>query len=167
MAKRKKSRKKSPNKKARKKSSSSIRTASIRPVKTASQISKEYKPIEHHFMPKKGKHIVAGLWALIIAVLASVILALLETPYLALVLVAVGFIVGFLNFEHEETVKFLLATATLLIVASAVLLSGFSRLEIVMPVVALYLRKSAYNVIAVVAPAAFVLSLKALKELAE
>jgi len=167
MAKRKKSRKKSTSKKAKKKSSSSIRTTSIRPVKTVGQISKEYTPIEHHFMPKKGKHIVVGLWALILAVLASIVLALLETPYLALVLVVIGFVVGFLNFEHEETVKFLVATASLLIVASAVLLSGFSRLEIVMPVVALYLRKSAYNVIAVVAPAALVLSLKALKELAE
>ncbi len=164
--KRKAARKKAPKKRP----SASIMTASVRPVKTASQIKKEYKP---HYTPfegmkkRKGKHMIVGLWALIIAVLASIILALVETPYLVLALVVVGFVVGFLNFEHEETVKFLVATASLLIVASAVLLSGFSRLEIVMPVVALYLRTASYNVIAVVAPAALVLSLKALRELAD
>lgn len=168
MAKRKKSAKrKAAKRKAAKKPSTS---AMVAPVKTASQLKEEYKP--HYtsiegFKKRKGKHIIIGLWALILAVLASVILALLETPYLVLLLVVVGFVVGFLNFEHEETVKFLVATATLLIVASALLLSGFSRLEVLMPVVAMYLRKASYNVIAVVAPAAFVLSLKALRELAE
>jgi len=160
--KRKKSSKKKAAKRKTSKPASSIRTRSV------SQISKEYKP-NYASIEKagKGKHMIFGLWALIIAILAAVVLALLETPYLVIILVAVGFIVGFLNFEHEETVKFLVATATMLIVATAVLMSGFSRLEIVMPVVALYLRKASYNVIAVVAPAAFVLSLKALRELTD
>jgi len=128
-----------------------------------------YTPAEHPLFhtPVKSKYIVIGVWALIIAVLVSVMLALVETPYLVLILVAVGFIVGFLNFEHEETVKFLVATVGMLIVASAILLTGFSRLEIVAPVVALYLKRASYNVIAVVAPAALVVSLKALKDLAE
>ena len=130
-------------------------------------------PIVHHselfkdLRPSKSKYIVIGTWALILSVVASVMLALIETPYLALILVAVGFIVGFMNFEHEESVKFLVATVSMLIIASSILLTGFSRLEITAPIVALYLRRAAYNVIAVVAPAAFVLSLKALRELAE
>ena len=130
-------------------------------------------PIVHHselfkdIRPSKSKYIVVGTWALILAIVASVMLALIETPYLALVLVAIGFIVGFLNFEHEESVKFIVATVSMLIIATALLMTGFSRLEITAPVIALYLRRAAYNVIAVVAPAAFVLSLKALRELAE
>jgi hypothetical protein len=130
-------------------------------------------PIVHHselfkdIRPSKSRYIVIGTWALILAVIASVMLALIETPYLALVLVAIGFIVGFMNFEHEESVKFIVATISMLIIATALLMTGFSRLEITAPIVALYLRRAAYNVISVVAPAAFVLSLKALRELAE
>jgi len=129
-----------------------------------------YKPLEHHFhslKPAKSRYIVVGMWALILAILGSVMLALVETPYLALILVAVGFIVGFMNFEHEETVKFLVSAAVILIVATAILMTGFSRLEIVAPVVALYLKRAAFNVISVAAPVAFIISLKALKELAE
>jgi hypothetical protein len=137
--------------------------------KKAAKKKPSYKPMEHPLLqtPVKSKYVVIGIWSLIIAVLASAMLALIETPYLVLVLVAGGFVVGFMNFEHEETVKFLVATVSMLIVASAILLTGFSRLEIVAPVVALYLKRAAYNVIAIVAPAAFVISLKALKELAE
>ena len=139
---------------------SSPRAKASAPIIRHSELFKDIRPA-------KSKYIVIGTWALILAIVASVMLALIETPYLALILVAVGFIVGFMNFEHEESVKFLVSTVSMLIIASALLLTGFSRLEITAPVVALYLRRAAYNVIAVVAPAAFVLSLKALRELAE
>jgi len=131
---------------------------------------REHKPAYaslEHMKRSKSKYVVVGTWALILAVILSVMLALVDTPYLVVVLVAVGFLVGFLNFEHEETVKFLVSTVSMLIIATALLLTGFSRLEIVAPVVALFLERASYNVIAVVAPASFVLSLKALRELAE
>ncbi len=136
----------------------------------ASQPAFEHKPIMHHFhgiMPRKTKSMVVGTWALILSIIAAVTLALAETPYLALILVAVGFIVGFMNFEHEETVKFMTANICILVVAAAVILTGMSRIEMVSPVIALYLQRAAYNTIAVVAPAAFVISMKALKELAD
>lgn len=146
-----------------------------RPIRTVSRPAAaapagEYKPAYaslEHMKPSKSKYIVIGTWALILAVILSVMLALVETPYLVVVLVAAGFLIGFLNFEHEETVKFLVSTVSMLIIATALLLTGFSRLGIVAPVVALFLERAAYNVIAVVAPAAFVLSLKALRELAQ
>lgn len=152
-----------------------LRTVSARPSvsakpKKVAEVVKEYKPAYAsvgHLKPKKSKPIVIGTWALILAVIVSVMLALIETPYLPIILVVVGFAVGFLNFEHEETVKFLVSTVSMLIIASALLLTGFSRLEIIAPVVALYLERASYNVISVVAPAAFVISLKALRELAE
>lgn len=166
MAKRKKaSKKKKAVKKARPK-----RTGGPVKQKTAGEIKKEYKPhyaSVEHFKPRRAKHMVVGIWALILAIVVSVMLALVNTPYLPIILVALGFIVGFVNIEHEETVKFLVATISMLIIASALLLTGFSRLEIIAPVIALYLKRASYNVIAVVAPAAFVISLKALRELAE
>jgi len=115
----------------------------------------------------KNRLILIGTWAMIVSVLVAVVLALAEAPLVAVALIIVGFVVGFLNFEHEETVKFLVAIAGLLVVAVAILMTGFSRLEIVYPVAAVYLRRAAYNLIAVSAPAMFVLSLKALRELAE
>jgi len=163
MAKRKKAKKTTKRPKAKKKIAKPAG-----PVKSTSQI--KYKPhyaAVEHFKPRRAKHMVVGIWALILAVIASVMLALVETPYLPFFLVALGFLVGFLNIEHEETVKFLVATISMLIISSAILLTGFSRLEIVAPVIALYLKRASYNLIAVIAPAAFVITLKALRELAE
>ncbi|MBN2111568.1 hypothetical protein JW707_00560 [Candidatus Woesearchaeota archaeon] len=139
----------------------------VSPPAAAPQKKEPYSSLLEQIAAPKSKFIVAGMWAMILAVILSVMFALIDTPSLVIVLVAIGFIVGFLNFEHEETVKFLVATASLLIICTAILLTGFSRLEIVAPVVALFLERAAYNVIAVVAPAALVVSLKAFKELAE
>lgn len=133
----------------------------------ASEPTAKYSSLLEQIGAPRNKYTVVGTWALIIAVLLSVMLALIDTPYLVIILIAVGFLVGFLNFEHEETVKFLVATISMLVIASALLLTGFSRLELVVPVFAMFLERAAYNVIAVSAPAAFVISLKALRELAE
>lgn len=157
--------------KAKRKTSKPRRNVS-RPVQVAPPAAAEKKEdygssLLEQIAAPKSKLIVVGMWAMIIAVILSIMLALVETPSLVIVLVAVGFLVGFLNFEHEETVKFLVATIGLLVICTALLLTGFSRLAIVAPVIAFFLERAAYNVIAVVAPAALIISLKALKELAE
>ena len=166
-------------KKAKKKTSKSKKKRAVRsvapdapkPVEAAQSEApakeESYGSLLEQISAPKSKFIVVGMWAMILAVIVSIMLALVETPSLVIILVALGFLVGFLNFEHEETVKFLVTTMCLLVIAAALLLTGFSRLEIVAPVIALFLERAAYNVIAVVTPAALVISLKALKELAE
>lgn len=164
-----KKRKKSAKRKASKKSSKR------KPMKAVSAAKplRPSVPAYHSELLKgiktsgKNRLILIGTWAMIVSVLVAVVLALAEAPLVAVALIIVGFVVGFLNFEHEETVKFLVAIAGLLVVAIAILMTGFSRLEIVYPVAAVYLRRAAYNLISVSAPALFVLSLKALRELAE
>lgn len=102
----------------------------------------------------------AGHWAFLIGVALSIIAALvpqLQTQTVAWVLVLLGFIVGLLNITAKETQEFLVATIALVIVADAA--ANLVQLGVVMAAVL-------GNIVLFVFPAALVVALKTIWELA-
>jgi len=106
-----------------------------------------------------------GEWAFILGVLIAVIagvasgaLNAVEAGYVTLALVILGLIVGFLNIGDKEIKDFLIA-------AVAVVLIGTANLTAI-PVVGMYLALMVLNISAFVAPAALVVALKAVYNLA-
>lgn len=68
---------------------------------------------------KKKTGSLIGSWAFLIGVILAVLLAFVEmAPWMALVLVIVGLIVGLLNITSHEAMGFLTAAAVLVIVTS-------------------------------------------------
>jgi hypothetical protein len=103
-------------------------------------------------MDKIGKYVfIVGL---IIAFLASIVTSY---GWVAWVLAILGVIVGFLNVSAEETRTFLISGIALLLVATSVQ---------VLPVIGGVVSLIASNLIAFIAPAMFVVALKALFETA-
>lgn len=99
-----------------------------------------------------------GGWAFIIGVILAVLLAFLPNPLLVVVLILLGLLVGVLNVTAEESTKFLVATIALLVAGAA----GLSALPSVGSIISSILK----NIVAFVAPAALIVSLKAVYELA-
>ena len=119
-------------------------------------------------MAKKEAHVgfIFGCWAMIISVLIAFIAAALPViPSLVLVLITLGIIIGLSNFMHPETEKFLLGNIALLVTATAVLTTGFERLAVVSPGLTSYFKMTAFNIIAITAPATLIIALKNLYEL--
>jgi len=110
-------------------------------------------------MPMKNKS--WGEWAFILGVLLAIVTGLitsiLSAGTVGLVLVVLGLIVGFLNVQEKETVKFLVA-------AIALMLTGLANVN-QLPVVGPYLDPVLKNIVIFVAPAALVVSLKAIVDL--
>lgn len=100
-----------------------------------------------------------GHWAFLIAVALAVLSGLVptlqEAPWLAWTLVMLGLIIGLLNVTVKETNTFLVATLTLMVSAT-----------VLAPLLPVFVRQMLTNIIAVGAPAALVLSLKTIWDLA-
>ena len=104
-----------------------------------------------------------GNWAFIIGVVLAIVLRLFgtyigyvnEITYLMIIL---GLIVGFFNIGHKDTVNFLIAAIALLAVGAA----GLETL----PVIGLYIGGILTQIAVFVAPAAILVALKAVYELA-
>ena len=119
-------------------------------------------------MPKDTTQIggYAFLLGAIIAILAGLISGALGTsavagyaPWIILVLVILGLIVGFLNVGDKETTPFLIAAIALIVVGF-----GSARLESVntaIPILGSVLQSMVSMVAVFVAPAALIVSLKA------
>lgn len=101
-----------------------------------------------------------GKWAfligLIIAMIAGLIDGVYTIPYLALILVILGVIVGFLNIHEKNVIKLLVAIIALMGVGSMTVLA--------IPAVNIYLDAILKNFVAFVGAAALVVSIKAILE---
>lgn len=100
-----------------------------------------------------------GHWAFIIGILLAIIAGLVpawQTPTITWILVVIGLVVGLLNIQAKETTEFLVAAITLLIVGSAGAIPALG--VIVLSILA--------NIVAIVAPAALIVALKAVYSLA-
>ncbi|PIN76292.1 hypothetical protein COV18_00055 [Candidatus Woesearchaeota archaeon CG10_big_fil_rev_8_21_14_0_10_37_12] len=101
-----------------------------------------------------------GHWAFLIGVVLAVIAGLvpqLGTPAVTWILVVLGLIVGLLNITGHETQEFLIATVALIIAASVA--ANMVQLGMV-------ISKVLGNIVAFVSPAALLVALKAIWELA-
>lgn len=102
-----------------------------------------------------------GSTAFVVGVLLAIVAGLLPqlqtSDWLSWVFVALGLLVGFLNVTAKETTEFLTAAIALLVVGAAGSLPSFG------PIVLSILS----NIVAFVAPAALVVALKAMWELAK
>lgn len=102
-----------------------------------------------------------GHWAFIVGIIIAVIAGLVpawNTPTVMWILVILGLIVGLLNITAKETVEFLVATIALVLIGTA----GIQTLPALGGIVTAILE----NIVAFVAPAALVVALKAVYELA-
>lgn len=116
-------------------------------------------------MPAKRGPVAAprvGEWAFLVGVLLAIVLGLfpqaLAPETVTAVLVVLGVIVGLVNITAKETHNFLLAAVALLVAGAA----GYAFL----PVVGGFLVSILTNIATFVAPAAIIVALKAVYELA-
>ena len=106
-----------------------------------------------------------GAWAFILGVVIAIVAGLAAgaldattAGYITFVLVILGLAVGFLNIGAKDGQAFLIAAIALLLVGTANLVA--------IPYVGTYLASMVLNIAAFVAPAALVVSLKAIYNLA-
>ena len=78
------------------------------------------------------------------------------SPYVLLVLVVLGLIVGFLNIKDKQVVNFLIAAIALMAVGTANLIS----INMAIPMLGTLIQSIVQNIAAFVAPAALVVALK-------
>lgn len=100
-----------------------------------------------------------GHWAFIVGILLAIIAGLiptLQTSTVTWILVILGLVVGLLNISAKETTEFLVAVVALLIVGSAGAIPALG--GIVLAILA--------NIVALSAPAALIVALKAIYALA-
>lgn len=100
-----------------------------------------------------------GHWAFIVGILLAIIAGLipqLQTTTITWILVILGLVVGLLNITARETTEFLVAVIALMIVGSAGAIPALG--GIVLSILA--------NIVALSAPAALVVALKAIYGLA-
>lgn len=101
-----------------------------------------------------------GQWAFIIGVVIAIIAGLVpawQTVTVTWILVILGLVVGILNITAKETVEFLVAAIALLMTGSAGAIPALG--TIILSILA--------NIVAFVAPAALIVALKAIYELAK
>lgn len=106
-----------------------------------------------------------GKWAFIVGVVLALIIGVGtglgetwgENMWLTLLLVTLGLIVGFVNITMKEVEGFLLATVALLIANSA----NIAVIDVLVPKLGLILQGIITNIIVIVAPAALIVSLRA------
>ena len=101
-----------------------------------------------------------GKWAFLIGLVVAVIAGLVEgvytIPYLALILVILGLIVGFLNIAEKNTVKLLVAIIALMGIGSMTILA--------IPGISGYLESILGNFVAFVGAAGLIVAVKAIIE---
>ena len=104
-----------------------------------------------------------GAWAFILGVIIAIIAGLASgaviayAPWITLLLVVLGLIVGFLNVGDKEVQAFLVAAIALIAVGTANLAA--------IPYIGIYLAYIVQNIAAFVAPAALVVALKSVYNL--
>ena len=112
-------------------------------------------------MAKKTNNLeMIGKWAFIIgialAIIAGLIQGIYEIPYLILILVISGLIVGFLNIAEKDTVKLLVAIIALM---------GVGGITIsVIPAINMYLESILSNIIIFASGAGLIVAIKAIIE---
>ncbi|MEM5836677.1 MAG: hypothetical protein QW451_00295 [Candidatus Aenigmatarchaeota archaeon] len=106
-------------------------------------------------MKKLGEY--AFLAGIILAVLAGLVMQ--TGGWVAVLLVLLGVVIGFLNITQKETIPFLIASIALLMAGSA----GLEKLPLVGGIVAAVIS----NVLHLVAPAAVIVALKTVYDLAK
>lgn len=102
-----------------------------------------------------------GKWAFIVGVIVAIVAGLIPTLPAAgvtWVLLVLGLVVGFLNVGDKESSPFLIATIALMTVGAAGLAA--------VPTIGAFIGAILGNIVAFVAPAALVVSLKAVYNLA-
>ena len=118
----------------------------------------------------KGSSQTVGSWAFILGVVIAIIVGIvagvvgLETftaGIITLILVILGLIVGFLNINEKEVHQFLIAAIALIAVGTA----NLGSINFVVPVLGTVLQALVLNIAVFVAPAALVVSLKAIHKL--
>jgi len=96
-----------------------------------------------------------GNWAFLVGLIIALVAGFVNIPFYALILVLLGLVVGFLNVSVKETHGFLVATVALIVAGSANLDLVWSGLTAILG-----------NIVIFVAPAALVVAIKALYEIA-
>ena len=112
-------------------------------------------------MAKKSNNLgVLGKWAFIIGLLLTIVAGLVQgvyaIPSLALILVILGLIVGFLNIAERDTVKLLVAIIALMAVGSFTIS--------VIPAISNYLEAILGNIVIFAGAAGLVVAIKAIVE---
>lgn len=109
---------------------------------------------------KSGGLEIVGRWAFIIglalAILAGLIEGLYTIPYLTLILVILGLIVGFLNIADNDTVKLLVAIIAVMGIGGLTLSA--------IPVIDTYLEAMLTNIVIFASGAGLVIAIKAIIE---
>ena len=101
-----------------------------------------------------------GNWAFIVGVIVAIVAGIVSgaigeaSVYIPLILVILGLIVGFLNISDKEVSDFLIAAIALTVLSMSA--AGLT----VIPVIGGYLAQMVQNVAVFVAPAALVVALK-------
>ena len=93
-----------------------------------------------------------GHWIFLLGVLVAILAGFIAIPYLTVILVIAGFVVGILNIREAEVQGFLLASVAIMVVGSA----GLQVLAGIGP----YVESILKNIVMLVAPAALVLTPK-------
>jgi hypothetical protein len=110
-----------------------------------------------------------GKWAFILGVVIAVIAGLVGgwvaaySPWVLLVLVILGLVVGFLNIGTKEFNDFLLSAIALILVGT---IAQLTSIDTIIPLLGSVIQAMVNNIAAFVAPAALVVSLKAVYSLA-
>lgn len=110
-----------------------------------------------------------GKWAFILGVVVAVIAGLVGgwvagyAPAILLVLVVLGLIVGFLNIGAKEVNDFLLAAIALILVGT---IAQLTSIDTIIPLLGSVIQAMVNNIAAFVAPAALIVSIKAIYNLA-
>jgi len=118
----------------------------------------------------KSKSVSFGGWAYLIGVIVAVVLGIAATAgalwstneWLLLLLVIIGLVIGFANITTKEVVAFLIASMALIITSIA----GLTTIDTLIPYLGTFLQRTVSYVVVVIAPAALIVSLKAIWALA-
>ncbi len=112
---------------------------------------------------KHGAYERFGHWAFLvgafIAIIAGLLFRKVDSQLIIPVLFLLGVVVGLLNIKAKEITEFLIAAITLLLAAAV---ANFASIEFV----GLYINAILANIVSFVAPAAVIVALKAVWELA-
>jgi len=113
----------------------------------------------------------AYLLSLVVAVLAGIAAAAYWTsPWVAVLLVILGIIVGFLNISEKESGSFLVASIALLVASLGANPSGstgaFSALDTAIPRLGVLINAVLGNIAVFVAPAAVIMAVKVIHSMA-
>jgi len=110
-------------------------------------------------MAKKTNNLgIAGKWAFILGLALTIIAGIIPItiPSLALILVVLGLIVGFLNINEKDTVKLLIAIIALMAIGSITIAE--------IPIINAYLGAILSNILILAGAAGLVVAVKAIYE---